>query len=513
MAVHEESECPYRPVTCEHCGFETEAQALSTHLSACSSVPLTCQLCRKTILQGQMKRHLERDCEGKAHICPFSPQGCTVQDLTPAELKTHLREDAADHLELMQSDHALSMKLLENRFHKQIAIKDAEIEDLKRTNRNRYRFMWNVEWKHVPGNTTNVRAYTSEKFDIFGRTFYLALWPIGEPQDSEFSAMPSDDPYWASNLPDNITIQPLQGESPNPSRRTSISAPSELNPLQGTHAASSPPIAIGGANSFRSAQGGGSTLSTPSQSPMSIPPMGASPKSLSQRIFEGLRSFTRQRSRDVVSTSPPAFSSGSSTGQGSASQSRSSSLLEPQSSGEQVGVAQTGPTTWVAIYLMMDPESPAPVAALSSPHIYSPVSGLVRASGVGDWGNADIQPTSLSSLSSPVHSLNTRQNAYAAYHDLTRSLNVSVGGQGEAQAVRAPESMVLEYTLRMVNNSPLLSKSAYFETTFPVTHGSGWGEERFIETSQVSRSSGFLSPNNMLLVQCDIQVRQCTFEV
>jgi hypothetical protein len=80
-------------------------------------------------------------------------------------------------------------------------------------------------------------------------------------------------------------------------------------------------------------------------------------------------------------------------------------------------------------------------------------------------------------------------------------------------AIRPPESMILEYTLRLVNISPLLSKSSYFETSFPLSNGAGWGEERFIETSQISRSSGFLNRNNVLHVQCDIQVRQCTFDV
>lgn len=507
MAIHEDKECPYRPVSCEHCGFETEARTLAAHLRECVSLPLDCEHCHTTVLQGQMKRHLDRECESKKHLCPFAPQGCKAHDLTPSALKAHLRDDTADHLELMQMDHTLSLKLLENRFHKQIAIKDAEIEELKRANRNRYRFAWNVEWKHIIGNTTNIRAYTSEKFDIFGRQFYLALWPIGEPQDSDSSALTSDDPYWSSNLPDNITIQPSQGESPNPSRRGSLSNPSDaastLAPPQTS--ATSPPISIGTANSNRNIQGnGGSTSSTPSQSPLSVQSMGASPKSLSQRLFEGLRSFTRQRTRDTISTSPPAPSATS-------SQSRSSSTqLDPQS-GEQVGVVQTGPTTWVAIYLMMETETPSAAASTASiSHIYSPVSGMVRASGLSDWGNSDIS----AGLSSPGYTLSSRQNAMVVQpQDLNRNLNVSTVRHGESQPMRPPESMVLEYTLRIVNNSPLLSKSAYFETSFPMAHGNGWGEERFIETSQITRSSGFLSSKNMLLVQCDIQVRQCTFEV
>lgn len=514
MAKHEEEECPYRPVSCEHCGFETESRNLATHLTECTNLPLECSHCRKSVLQGQMKRHLERECEGKRHSCPFAPQGCKAQELTPSELKAHLREDAADHLELMQMDHALSLKLLENRFLKQIAIKDAEIEELKRANRNRYRFMWNVEWKHTPGNTTNVRAYTSEKFVIFGRTFYLALWPIGEPQDTDSAIAVPEDPYWSSNLPDNITIQPPQGESPNPSRRSSISATTtDTSSLLSPSLDSSPPITIGANYSQRSPQVSSSVGSTTSQSPMSAPPIGASPKSLSQRIFEGFRSFTRQRSRDVLSTSPPASSNNSSGFAPSTAQARSSSQSE-QPNGELVATAQTGPTTWVAIYLMMEPDSVAPASSTAPPQIFSPVSGLVRASAISEWGNAEFlsHPHS-SGLSSPPHWLNTRQSAYAAYPELNRNMNVSLARPGESQPVRAPESMVLEYTLRLVNNSPLLTKSVYFETTFPVPNGNGWGEERFIETSQISRSSGFLSHKNMLLVQCDIQVRQCTFEV
>lgn len=526
MKVHASSECPHRPVECQYCGFETAAERLDLHLKECPDLPLSCVHCQSMVLRKRTKRHLERECEGKKHSCPYAAQGCAEEgNMSPKELAVHLNRAAADHLELVQQDMALNAMLIENRLLKQLAIKDAEIEELKRSSRNRYRFVWNVPWKHTPGDTTTVRAYTSEKFDIFGRKFYLALWPIGEPQpdnsreniDTHRRSI-SNDTQSSTYLANEGAITNLNSNAESATAAAAASYQSNTSSSSSSSVVSTP-IEIGRNGRRRSTSGSASSGPTTSTS-TPAPPISASPKSFSQQVFDKLRSFTRQRSQEGTfsSNQNPSSNTSASTSPPMQTYHRhisnnadSSSLEGPSSSSE--------PTTWVAIYLMMEPAQPAPQSASAAPRIYSPLSGLSRGSHSKEGGSytSDHLSSTFSTLStSPNHpqtQLQHQQYLQSLYsHDPSRMMNVNLGS-APSLPMRPPETMVLEYTLRIVNNSPLLNKSVYFETNFPVPDGNGWGEEYFIETAQISRSTGFLNSNNSLLVQCDIQVRQCTFEV
>lgn len=414
--------CEYKPVDCTYCGFRLIRRQLEDHFVDCPDLPLTCPHCAKLVPQKRMRRHLDRECESKKHDCPYASQGCKIGELSAAELSEHLTKDAGEHLELVQLNMSSTIKIMENRFLKMLAIKDAEIEELKRVSRNRYRFAWNIDWKHSPNDPT-IRAYTSEKFDVFGHQFYLALWPVGEPKDSAPIASPA------------------LGALQQPQAQSSSSSTPSTQPTTGQ-----PPARLERASSLTSTPNEAIQLST---SPPSVIP-----------FFDRLRNFARARS-----------SSTDSIGSNTSNSERNQPPTTP---------------TYVALYLMMedDPRVAAPSNAppIGSPSIYSPISGLINRSSEG----------------------------------AIRPMNVQMNRGGiapQSYAVRPPESMILEYTLRLVNASPLLSKSVYFEITFPLQHGNGWGEEKFIETTLISKSSGFLTRNSVLQVQCDIQVRQCTFEV
>jgi hypothetical protein len=466
--------CPYKPVQCRYCETTMQRKALEAHFPECPDLPLTCRHCSLVIAQKRMKRHLDRECEGKMHECPYAAQGCEAGKMEAKALALHLTQDSAEHLELLQLSMASNLKLLENKFLKKLAIKDAEIEELRRASRNRYRFEWHVPWKHVPGDTTTIRAYTSEKFDIFGRKFYLALWPIGEPKQNwreitSFGHFPG--------IENPSAVQQQGPSQPNFQRENSSSS------------SSSATSAISNAISNANTNATTTAMAIPS-SP--APALGTSPKSFSMQLFDRLRSFGRSRSSSVDDQR---------------------TLSMPSSQDGEEG-ANEGQGTWVAIYLMMEPQQPAPPATTAAPRIYSPVSGLATrhgtSSSTGSTGIGSLlsqqDPTSLSA-SSAWHPMT---------HDPLRNMNVNLRQSNEHSnplPMRPPESMVLEYTLRLINNSPLLTKSAYFDITFPLPNGDGWGEEKFIETTQISRAAGFLNRNNSLHIQCDIQVRQCTFDV
>lgn len=431
------SVCSYKIVPCVYCSQEMMRKEIASHEPNCPDLPITCRHCSVAVAQKRMKRHLERECEGKLHECPYAQQGCDVGELSASALATHLTSDAALHLELVQLGMNSQIKLMENKFLKMLAIKDAEIEDLKRASRNRYRFEWFVPWSH-DGST--IHALTSEKFDIFGHKFYLALWPLGEPKQP----VTQHDPF-SINVP---SLQPNSQLEPS------------SNPAYNAHSATS--------------------SATPA------PTLAQNKKSFSTQLLDRVRGFTRPRS---ISHNDSTWSTNAHTGEADSTDEN----REP---------------TYTAIYLMMEPQQPAPPTNSAAPRIYSPVSGLVPRQGVNSSTPHNILSTSPSFDS--WHSLG---------HEIHRTMNVSLNGprsdlgSSNPLPMRPPETMILEYTLRLVNNSPLLTKSAYFEMTYPIPNGNGWGEEKFIETSQITRSSGFLNRNNSLHVQCDIQVRQCTFDV
>jgi len=550
------AECVYKPVSCMYCGSEMMRRLLESHFVDCPDLPLTCHHCSQSVAQKRMRRHLDRKCEGKLHRCPYESHGCVENgDMSAKDLQLHMHDSASDHLELVQQQTSLSMKLMENKFTKMLAIKDAEIEELKRASRNRYRFSWDVPWKHIAGDTT-IRAYTSQKFDIFGRKFYLALWPIGEPIEHEarFSDVSREETAPTITSYAGDTTQPISiaQNTYNP-HGSSASSHSNVSSSYGSSSSSSVPTSP--SSSFlslhmqqqqqqqqqlqqqqqqqlqmRSDSYVGAVNSATPTSATAVPPaLGTSPKSLSSQLLDRLKSFVRPRASSQEALQLPL----------------SQQQQQPGAGGGRAGAG--GATTYVAVYLMMEDEQPAPPSTAAAPRIYSPISGLVPQSPTtssssyalysatttnnNNNNSAGLRAENPFRAHDPFRSMNVNlmrhQPHFASSSSSTSSSNVGLNSESSSTTsstlslmqqqmtlpMRPPESMVVEYTLRLVNSSPLLAKSSYFEATFPLANGNGWGEEAFIETSQISQASGFLDRNNVLHVQCDIQVRQCTFDV
>lgn len=130
---HEEWECPFRRVTCEHegCGETFSAHHRSKHDAICPHKPLNCPLeCGASVERRRVTEHKQIECANRPATCPFHSLGCDVRphpsfpshlvdavrgwqraySTTQAELKhkeveDHIREAVFSHLHLLHASH------------------------------------------------------------------------------------------------------------------------------------------------------------------------------------------------------------------------------------------------------------------------------------------------------------------------------------------------------------------------------------------------------------------------
>lgn len=77
-----------------------------------------------------------------------------------------------------------------------------------------------------------------------------------------------------------------------------------------------------------------------------------------------------------------------------------------------------------------------------------------------------------------------------------------------------PSSLLLAFSFRIVNNrAPQLTQITSMQKSFPIPHVNGWGESKIIEFSKITQSSGFLTRDNILHIQCDINVIQKLYQI
>ena len=95
LKLHEEKKCPFSITECEHCKGELKLGDMSTHLSVCPKMEVSCTMeCGKIIYRKDIAQHLILECSLVEVKCLL---GCEVK-LTRSELKIHVSDNCAMRL-------------------------------------------------------------------------------------------------------------------------------------------------------------------------------------------------------------------------------------------------------------------------------------------------------------------------------------------------------------------------------------------------------------------------------
>ena len=101
LRAHEEDNCPYRKVKCEHCNQYFTFCDLTTHHKECPKLKVSCELkCGVVMCREDMAQHLEQECFEKVVMCPFAKYNCEVSSIKRKYLSQHLEEKETKHLGL-----------------------------------------------------------------------------------------------------------------------------------------------------------------------------------------------------------------------------------------------------------------------------------------------------------------------------------------------------------------------------------------------------------------------------
>ena len=103
VKTHERKHCPYRPYTCEHCGYKDSFGYITViHYSSCYQYPVHCpNNCKQEkIPRYQLEDHLDTFCPFRLVECEFSWAGCEVKRRRH-EIPRHCSENLQKHLSLV----------------------------------------------------------------------------------------------------------------------------------------------------------------------------------------------------------------------------------------------------------------------------------------------------------------------------------------------------------------------------------------------------------------------------
>ncbi len=102
MAAHLANECTNRESECEYCGEKgTQADLTSTHYESCQKrlIPCPNTECTKSMLPGDVERHLATECGYVEVSCKYRSIGCDVK-LKRRDMAAHEEDDDKPHLHL-----------------------------------------------------------------------------------------------------------------------------------------------------------------------------------------------------------------------------------------------------------------------------------------------------------------------------------------------------------------------------------------------------------------------------
>jgi TNF receptor-associated factor 4 len=102
LTLHETSECPKRPYSCDYCGdYQSTCEDVTeNHWTICKDYPVECpNTCTTRYLsRGKLEEHLDKVCELQEIPCPFHWAGCSVK-IQRIKLEEHIKLAMADHLQ------------------------------------------------------------------------------------------------------------------------------------------------------------------------------------------------------------------------------------------------------------------------------------------------------------------------------------------------------------------------------------------------------------------------------
>ena len=99
---HMESDCPYRPMRCEYCEYQsTWEEVTGVHVDMCQLYPVTC-VCGIVMTRTDLTNHKGNNCPNDKIECEFSDYNCEWEG-ERQELHDHLQENWRSHMESVVS--------------------------------------------------------------------------------------------------------------------------------------------------------------------------------------------------------------------------------------------------------------------------------------------------------------------------------------------------------------------------------------------------------------------------
>ncbi|XP_019619276.1 PREDICTED: TNF receptor-associated factor 2-like [Branchiostoma belcheri] len=103
LANHLQSDCDYRPVTCQWCEETTPHKDMKAHKRTCPSAPVQCDWCsKKGLTRAQLQEHQHPEtgnCPNMKIACSFELLGCKER-MEKRQLTEHLKKTVQPHLSL-----------------------------------------------------------------------------------------------------------------------------------------------------------------------------------------------------------------------------------------------------------------------------------------------------------------------------------------------------------------------------------------------------------------------------
>ncbi|XP_035665776.1 TNF receptor-associated factor 2-like [Branchiostoma floridae] len=106
LANHLQSDCEYRPVTCQWCQETTPHKEHKDHRQTCPVAPVQCDWCgKKGLTRAQIQEHQQPetgDCPKMKIACSFEHMGCK-EKMEKRQLAEHLKKSVQNHLNMTKT--------------------------------------------------------------------------------------------------------------------------------------------------------------------------------------------------------------------------------------------------------------------------------------------------------------------------------------------------------------------------------------------------------------------------
>ena len=127
---HMESDCPYRPMRCEYCEYQsTWEEVTGVHVDMCQLYPVTC-VCGIVMTRTDLTNHKGINCPNDKIECEFADYKCEWQG-ERQQLHDHLQENWRSHLELVAIEIKTDFDTKTESLHKKVNELEERIDILE----------------------------------------------------------------------------------------------------------------------------------------------------------------------------------------------------------------------------------------------------------------------------------------------------------------------------------------------------------------------------------------------